>query len=107
MRYFIPVLLLLLSACSVFHTTPQPPPKPGQRAQEITRAQSINLPRLGSISAAERGSPDSVQRVIAARANASGATYYRIVALNETITPGTWYASAVLYGPSTAARTRQ
>ncbi|WP_128176191.1 biofilm peroxide resistance protein BsmA [[Pantoea] beijingensis] len=95
-------LMLLLSGCSIMHTTPRPAPAPTQQAQEIVRAQSTSLPRLGNISATERGSPDDVQRVIAARATAMGASYYMIVALSESVAPGMWYASAILYGPSTA-----
>ncbi|QKJ88812.1 Biofilm peroxide resistance protein BsmA [Paramixta manurensis] len=101
------VLILFLSACSALKTMPKPPPAPTQQAQEIDRAQSLNLPKLGTISAAQRGSPDDVQRTIAARANAAGATYYQIVSLSESIVPGQWYANAILYGPSTAGSTQK
>ncbi|QHM72566.1 biofilm peroxide resistance protein BsmA [Mixta intestinalis] len=101
----LPLLLLTLtlSGCSALRQTPQPPPPPTHQAQEISRAQSSNLPRLGSITSTSRGSPDDAQREIAQKANAAGATYYQIVALSETIMPGLWYASAVLYGPATSA----
>ncbi|MFD1804622.1 biofilm peroxide resistance protein BsmA [Mixta tenebrionis] len=107
----LPLLLLTLtlSACSALRQTPQPPPPPTQQAQEISRAQSANLLRLGSITSTSRGSPDDAQRDIAQKANAAGATWYQIVALSETIMPGMWYASAILYGPaaSTAGGSQQ
>lgn len=101
----IPALLvaLLLTGCSALTTTPQPPPAATSQAQEITRAQSGTLPRLGTISATVRGSPDDAERELAAKANAAGATYYLIQMVSETVAPGMWYASAILYGPSTAA----
>ena len=107
MRY-LPLLLLTLtlSACSALRQTPEPPPAPAQQAQEIKRAQTANLPRLGSVTHSTRGSPDDAQREIAKKANQAGATYYQIVALSETVMPGMWYASAVLYGPA-AAGTQQ
>lgn len=110
MRYW-PLLLLTLtlSACSTLRSTPEAPPPPLPQAQEIHRAQTANLPRLGSITSTTRGSPDDAQREIARKANQAGATYYQIVALSETVMPGMWYASAVLYGPagSSAAGTQQ
>jgi hypothetical protein len=101
MRY-LPFLLLtlMLSACSTLRQTPEAPPPPTHQAQEISRAQTANLPRLGSITSNTRGSPDDAQREIAKKANQSGAAYYHIVALSETVMPGMWYASAVLYGPA-------
>lgn len=108
MRVTITLLFaLLLSGCSAFQTTPQPPPPPGAQAQEITRAQSLGLIKLGNITASERGSPDDVQRAIAAKANAMGASYYQIIMVSETVMPGLWYASATLYGPSAAGSTQQ
>lgn len=104
MRY-LPLLLLTLtlSACSTLRQSPEAPPPPTQQAQEINRAQTANLTRLGSITSTSRGSPDDAQREIAKKANASGAAYYHIVALSETVMPGMWYASAVLYGPAASA----
>lgn len=96
------LLTLLLSGCSAFHTTPKPPPPPTAQAQEITRAQSLKLVKLGNITASERGSPDDVQRTLAAKANAMGASYYQIIMVSETVMPGLWYGTATLYGPSTA-----
>ena len=110
MRY-LPLLLLMLtlSACSALRSTPEAPPPPLSHAQEISRAQTANLPRLGTITSSTRGSPDDAQREIAAKANQAGAAYYQIVALSETVMPGLWYTSAVLYGPpgSTAAGAQQ
>lgn len=110
MRYW-PLLLLTLtlSACSTLRPTPEAPPPPLPQAQEISRAQTANLPRLGSITSSTRGSPDDVQREIAQKASQAGAAYYQIVALSETVMPGMWYASAVLYGSpgSTATGTQQ
>ncbi|WP_449758314.1 biofilm peroxide resistance protein BsmA [Erwinia persicina] len=99
----IPALLfvLLLSGCSVLNSTPQPPPPPAAQAVEISRAQSSNLPRLGSASVTVRGSPDDAERALAAKANTAGARYYQILLVNETVAPGMWYASAIFYGVST------
>ena len=70
------------------HCTPRhTPPAPTTQAQEITRAQSYGLPKLGTVSAHSRGSPDDVQRAIAARANQSGAVYYQILMVDETTMP--------------------
>ncbi|MCU5773631.1 biofilm peroxide resistance protein BsmA [Erwiniaceae bacterium BAC15a-03b] len=108
MRIAITFLLaLLLSSCSALTPTPQAPPPPASQAQEITRAQSSSLTKVGTISATSRGSPDDVQRAIAAKANASGATYYQIVMVSETVMPGLWYATAVLFNPSAAGSTQQ
>ncbi|MBJ9999872.1 biofilm peroxide resistance protein BsmA [Erwinia sp. S38] len=96
-------VILLLSACSALKTTPQPPPPPADHAQEIVRAQSTNLIRLGTASVTVRGSPDDAERALAAKANASGASYYLIQLVSETVAPGMWYASAIFYGPSTHA----
>jgi len=96
------MITLLLSGCSLLHTTPQPPPPAAPYAQEITHAQSMNLPRLGTASVTVRGSPDDAERALAEKANASGASYYLIQLVDETQAPGLWYASAIFYGPSTA-----
>ncbi|ADD78694.1 biofilm peroxide resistance protein BsmA [Pantoea ananatis] len=108
MRYALLLTLsLLLSGCSLFQVTPKPPPAPTGHAQSITRAQSGGLPKLGTISASVRGSPDDAQRAIAARANQAGAVYYQILMVDETVTPGIWYTTAILYGASPAAGARQ
>ena len=100
--------ILLLVGCSQFQTTPEPPPPATSTAQEINRAQSLTLKRLGSITAHVRGSPDDAERAIAEKANAAGATWYQIQMISETVMPGYWYASAILYGPSDdASRTKQ
>jgi len=100
-------MALLLSGCSALKTTPQPPPAPAHQAQEITRAQSAGLPRLGSVTTQVRGSPDDAQRALAAEANQRGAVYYQIIMVDETVTPGYWYATAILYGASASAGTQQ
>ncbi|WP_034911732.1 biofilm peroxide resistance protein BsmA [Erwinia sp. 9145] len=98
MRRFVPLIVtLLLAGCSLFATTPQPAPAPTAQAQEITRAQTGGLTRLGSISVQERGSPDDAQRAIKAKANEAGANYYVVQLVSETVIPGVWYATAVLY----------
>lgn len=108
MRYaYLLTMALLLSGCSALKTTPQPPPAPTQQAQEINRAQSAGLPRLGSISTQVRGSPDDAERSLAAEANKRGAVYYQIIMVDETVTPGYWYATAILYGASPTAGTQQ
>ncbi|ARF51631.1 biofilm peroxide resistance protein BsmA [Pantoea stewartii] len=108
MRYVMLLTLsLLLSSCAAFQETPKAPPAPTAQAQSITRAQSYGLPKLGTISASVRGSPDDAERAIAARANQAGAVYYQILMVDETITPGIWYTTAILYGASPAAGARQ
>ncbi|MEZ3501683.1 biofilm peroxide resistance protein BsmA [Pantoea sp. KPR_PJ] len=108
MRYaYLLTLALLLSGCSALKTTPQPPPAPAHQAQEINRAQSAGLPRLGSISAQVRGSPDDAQRALAAEANQRGAVYYQVIMLDETVMPGFWYGTAILYGASPTAGAHQ
>lgn len=103
MRYaYLLIISLLLAGCSAFETTPKAPPAPTQQAQEISRAQSGGLPKLGNITVNVHGSPDDAQRAIAAQANQAGAAYYQIVMLSETVMPGLWYASAILYGTSPA-----
>ncbi len=98
MRSVLLALSLLLGGCAAFTNTPQSPPPPGPQAQEISRAQSGGLPKLGTISATTRGSPDDVQRAIAAKADRAGAVYYQIVMMDETTIPSFWYATAILYG---------
>lgn len=102
MRRLLPVLIaLLLASCAQFNTTSEPPPA-GATAQEITRAQSMTLTRIGTVSVTERGSPDDAARAIAAKANEAGAKWYVIQLVSETVMPGIWYAKALLYGPSTS-----
>ncbi|WP_145566944.1 biofilm peroxide resistance protein BsmA [Yersinia aleksiciae] len=91
------LMTLGLSACSVFHVTPDPPPAIQPYAQEITRAQSLNLQKVGSVSAQVFGSPMDVEAEIKRRANASGAPYYLIIMMSDSIYPGIWYANALLY----------
>ncbi len=108
MRCLFLVISLLLSGCAAFKTTPQAPPPPTSHAQEITRAQSGGLRKLGNITVTTRGSPDDAERALAARANQLGAVYYQILMLDETTLPGFWYGTAILYGaPSTGAGAQQ
>jgi Protein of unknown function (DUF1471) len=82
----------------VFFIRHQPPPPAIQPyAQEITRAQSLNLQKVGTVSAQVFGSPMDIEAEIQRRANASGAPYYLIIMLSDSIYPGTWYANALLY----------
>jgi hypothetical protein len=99
---YLLMISLLLAGCSALESTPKAPPAPTQQAQEISRAQSGGLPKLGNITVSVRGSPDDAGRAVATRANQAGAAYYQIVALSETVMPGLWYASAILYGASPA-----
>ncbi|MGV3345910.1 YdgH/BhsA/McbA-like domain containing protein, partial [Enterobacteriaceae bacterium LUAb1] len=71
LRLFI--AMLLLTGCSTLVMTPQPAPPPARQAQEINRAQSLTLQKIGSVSAIAHGSPDDAQRAIADKANAAGA----------------------------------
>lgn len=107
MRSLLLILTLLLGGCAAFTGTPQAPPAPTDRAQEISRAQSQGLPRLGNITVTTRGSPDDAQRELAARANQSGAVYYQILMLDETTIPGFWYGTAILYGAPSGAGSQQ
>ncbi|AUX73891.1 biofilm peroxide resistance protein BsmA [Erwinia pyrifoliae] len=104
MRKIAAVLItLLLSSCHSLYNSPQPLPVPTAQAQEIDRAQSHGLPRLGIANVTVEGSPDDAGRALAAKANAAGARYYQILALFEKRGAGIWYGSAILYGPAGAA----
>lgn len=104
MRYaYLLAVALLLSGCAALETTTQPPPAPTSHAQEINRAQSMGLPKIGTISTRVRGSPDDAERSLEARANQAGAVYYQIIMIDETVMPGFWYATATLYGASPSA----
>jgi PBP1b-binding outer membrane lipoprotein LpoB len=107
MRYIMIAFLLMLSGCSSLKTTPQQPPPPSSQAQEVSRAQSTDLPKMGNISVSVRGSPDDAERELAAKANQAGAAYYQIVMVDETVMPGLWYATAILYGRSPATGAQQ
>lgn len=107
MRKLSLLLMLLLAGCSQFRATPEPPPPVQAQAQEITRAQSITLTRLGTVSVSVRGSPDDAGRAIAAKANEAGAKFYVIQMVSETVMPGHWYSTAILYGPSATANGTQ
>ncbi|CCG88625.1 biofilm peroxide resistance protein BsmA [Erwinia piriflorinigrans] len=99
MRKITAVLItLLLMSCSRFN--PAPPPAPTAQAQEIQRAQSGGLLRLGTDSVTVRGSPDDAERALASKATAAGASYYQILLVKETVEAGMWYASAIFYGPA-------
>lgn len=100
MRWLSLLVVLLLSGCSLFATRPEPPPPVQAQAQEITRAQSMTLTRLGTVSVSVRGSPDDAERAIAAKANAAGAKFYVVQMVSETVMPGRWYSTAILSGPS-------
>jgi hypothetical protein len=90
-------LSALLSACGIMATTPKAPPPPTGQAQEITRAQTAELVKMGTASALVRGSPMDVEAEIQRKANAAGARYYVIIMNSETIVPGQWYSQAILY----------
>ncbi|WP_058959551.1 biofilm peroxide resistance protein BsmA [Type-E symbiont of Plautia stali] len=108
MHRLLLVLSLLLTGCAAFKTTPEAPPPPTSHAQEISRAQSYGLRKLGNITVSTRGSPDDAERALAARANQAGAVYYQILMLDETTLPGFWYGTAILYGaPSASAGAQQ
>jgi len=109
MRGFFLALSVLLSGCAALNGAPQSPPPPARHAQEISRAQSDGLPKLGTVTVTTRGSPDDAQRALAARANQQGAVYYQILMLDDTTLPGVWYGTALLYGAplDNAARPQQ
>ncbi|MGV3345911.1 YdgH/BhsA/McbA-like domain containing protein, partial [Enterobacteriaceae bacterium LUAb1] len=69
------------------------------QAQEINRAQSLTLQKIGSVSAIAHGSPDDAQRAIADKANAAGAPYYLILMLDDNLSSGMWRAQASLFAP--------
>lgn len=56
-----------LSACGIMTTTPKPPPPPTAQAQEIVRAQTAELVKIGTVTAVVRGSPMDVEAEISAR----------------------------------------
>ncbi|AKA39014.1 biofilm peroxide resistance protein BsmA [Yersinia ruckeri] len=88
---------LALSACSAFKTTPIPPPAPQPYAQEISRAQSGMLQKVGMISTQVYGSPMDAEAEIRRQANASGAHYYLVIMNTDSVIPGRWYSQAILY----------
>ncbi|MDT3252391.1 biofilm peroxide resistance protein BsmA [Serratia sp. root2] len=97
-RLLLPLTLaVLLSACGIMTTTPKAPPPPTGQAQEITRAQTSELVKIGTTSALVYGSPMDVEAEINRKANASGARYYMIIMNSETVVPGQWYSQAILY----------
>ncbi|AEF43538.1 protein of unknown function DUF1471 [Serratia sp. AS12] len=97
-RLLLPLTLAtVLSACGIMTTTPKAPPPPTDRAQEITRAQTSELVKIGTTSALVYGSPMDVEAEINRKANASGARYYMIIMNSETVVPGQWYSQAILY----------
>ncbi|CAH3405853.1 Lipoprotein BsmA [Serratia marcescens] len=85
-----------LSACGIMTTTPKPPP-PTAQAQEIVRAQTAELVKIGTVTAVVRGSPMDVEAEIQRKATAAGARYYVIIMNSETVVPGQWYSQAILY----------
>ncbi|ASM19460.1 biofilm peroxide resistance protein BsmA [Serratia marcescens] len=88
-----------LSACGIMTTTPKPPPPPTAQAQaqEIVRAQTAKLVKIGTVTAVVRGSPMDVEAEIQRKATAAGARYYVIIMNSETVVPGQWYSQALLY----------
>lgn len=67
MRKIAAVLItLLLSSCHSLYHSPQPLPAPTAQAQEIGRAQSTGLSRLGIVNVTIEGSPDDAGRALAA-----------------------------------------
>ncbi|WP_114192073.1 biofilm peroxide resistance protein BsmA [Edaphovirga cremea] len=101
MRLSRPCLILLLivqlAACGVMKTTPVPPPAPTSQAQQVTRAQTSTLQKIGTISVNVIGSPMNVEDAIQQRAQFAGARYYLIIMMSETIIPSQWYGQAILY----------
>jgi len=102
MKTFFPMLSLLcvlaISGCSsLTYTAPVPPPAPTAKAQEITRAQTSTLTKIGNVTAEAIGSPMDVEAAIQQKADAAGAKYYVIMFNSETIVPGRWYSQATLY----------
>jgi len=97
-RTLMPLTLAAqLSACGIMTPTPNPPPPPTAQAQEIVRAQTAALAKMGTITAVVRGSPMDVEAEIQRKATAAGARYYVIIMNSETVVPGQWYSQAILY----------
>lgn len=92
------LFIITVSGCSsLTQTTPVAPPTPTAKAQEITRAQTSTLTKIGNITAEAIGSPMDVEAEIQRKADAAGARYYVIMFNSETIIPGRWYSQAILY----------
>ncbi|ANI30707.1 biofilm stress and motility protein A [Yersinia entomophaga] len=97
-RAFVVLLFTLsLSACSALKTTPLPPPAPQPFAQEINRAQSGTLQKIGMASVQVYGSPMDAEAALRSKANASGARYYLVIMNSDSVIPGQWYSQAILY----------
>ncbi|WP_233148897.1 biofilm peroxide resistance protein BsmA [Shimwellia pseudoproteus] len=99
MKRWVPmaVAVILTTGCSVLQVTPTPPPPVASYPQEIQRAQTSGLQRLGSVSAMVRGSPMDGEAAIKAKAARAGADYYMIIMNDDTTLPGQWYIQAILY----------
>lgn len=102
MKIAYPLLSLFfvvaLSGCSsLTKTTPVAPPAPTNKAQEITRAQTSTLAKMGNITVEVIGSPMDAEAALQRKADAAGARYYVIMLNSETIVPGRWYSQAILY----------
>ncbi|MES4611078.1 MAG: biofilm peroxide resistance protein BsmA [Ewingella sp.] len=90
--------VVALGGCSsLTQTTPVPPPALTAKAQEITRAQTSTLTKMGSITVEVIGSPMDAEAAVQRKADAQGARYYVIMFNSETIVPGRWYSQAILY----------
>lgn len=87
----------LLSACSVLQGTPQPAPSPRNYPQEVQRFQTAELTKIGTVTAAVRGSPMDAEALIRKKAAAAHADYYLIMMNDEMVIPGQWYSQAILY----------
>ncbi len=96
---FLSVALIcgLLTACGIMDVAPKPPPPVTDKAQQVVRAQTSTLTKLGDISVHVFGSPMDAEREIQRRADRLGAHYYYIIMVSETVMPGSWYSQAILY----------
>lgn len=101
MHLYRPCLILLLitqlAACGIMKTTPVPPPAATSQAQQVTRAQTSTLQKIGTISVNVIGSPMNVEDALQQKAQAAGAHYYVIIMMSETVIPSQWYGQAILY----------
>jgi len=84
-------LTALLSSIGVF-------PAPARPAEDVAADRVTGLNEIGMISVNDMvGSPLDVEKVIARRASEQGASYYRIIQLQENHPSESWQAQAIIY----------
>lgn len=86
-----PVLTTLLLSIGLISAT-------AQSAENVNADLTTGLNQVGVISVqGVVGEPHDVERLIALKADEQGASYYRILSMNENMPQHTWHVTAALY----------